>query len=162
MAEEFGEDNHEDLDRPPAFFPYEGEEMVSDDPIEVTVDGVYRVEKQGSVHRIVMLADDSGRRLPITIGGYEATAICWPLDGQTPDRPMTHDLIKLIIERMGGIIRRVVIDDIWTSTFYSKIYIEQDGEMLEIDSRPSDAIALALRFNVPIFVTPVVFEQAEN
>lgn len=81
------------------------------------------------------------------------------LEGDVPDRPMTHDLLKNVIERMGGSVERIIVDDLWQSTFYAKITIVRNGESLEIDSRPSDAIALALRVHAPIYVAEPVFES---
>ncbi|MCE9557453.1 MAG: bifunctional nuclease family protein [Armatimonadetes bacterium] len=162
MADERDDDQPEELDKPPSFFPYGEEELepIEDEPIEVTVEGVYLAESQGNVQRFVMLADDSGRRFHIVIGLFEASAISYSLDGQQPDRPMTHDLLKIVIERLGGSLVRVLIDDIWTSTYYAKLYLLIDNEEVEIDSRPSDAIALALRFNVPVYVSPQIFDHA--
>jgi len=76
-----------------------------------------------------------------------------------PDRPMTHDLLKNVIERLGGTVERIIVDDLWQSTFYAKIIIVRNGVSLDIDSRPSDAIALALRTRSPIYVAEPVFES---
>ena len=158
------DDDQEGLDMPPAFFPYEpGEEpaVPSDDlgePVEVSVEGVFLVERNGSVQRFVLLSDGD-RKVSITIGQFEAASISLPLEGTQPDRPNTHDLMKVLLERLDGSLLRVVIDDIWNGTYYAKIYVETNGEELEIDSRPSDAIALALRWNAPIYIVDGILER---
>ena len=158
------DDDQEGLDTPPAFFPYEeGEEPIirSDDlgePIEVTVEGVFIVERNGSVQRFVLLSDGD-RKVSITIGAFEAASISLPLEGSQPDRPNTHDLMKVLLERLDGNLHRIIIDDIWNGTYYAKIYVEANGEELEIDSRPSDAIALALRWNAPIFICEGILDR---
>ena len=91
--------------------------------------------------------------MPIHIGPFEAQAISYPLESSQPDRPLTHDLLKNILDRVELAIDRVVIDDLWSTTFYAKLYIRFSDEELEIDSRPSDAIALAVRAQAPIYVT---------
>ena len=110
---------------------------------------------------VVLLRDGRGRRLPITIGPFETMAIHNAIQQTAPERPLTHDLLRNSIERLGGTIERVLIDDLWQGTYYAKIQIVQhDLPMLEIDSRPSDAIALALRVHAPIFVAEHVLEEA--
>lgn len=130
------------------------------DEKEVRVVGVYEHQETGMPPQyFVLLQDNRGRRVPIWIGKYEALSISMALEGDVPDRPMTHDLMKNIIERMGGSVERIIVDDLWQSTFYAKITIARNGESLEIDSRPSDAIALALRVHAPIYVAEPVFES---
>ncbi len=98
--------------------------------------------------------------LPIWIGEPEAQAIASVLLNVTPPRPMTHDLMKNIIVAMGGEVKRVIITDLKDNTFYAVIEIAvEDGDVLVIDSRPSDALALALRFEVPIFAEEKVLEK---
>jgi bifunctional DNase/RNase len=75
---------------------------------------------------------------------------------------MSHDLMKMLIERMDGDLDRVVIDDLWNGTYYAKLYIKHRGEELEIDSRPSDAIALAVRFNCPVFVLDSILDVVSD
>lgn len=100
--------------------------------------------------------------LPIWIGVFEAAAIAMELQGTKPPRPMTHDLLKTSIENLGGAIKRVVINDIKEGTFFALIEIDSPGgKMISLDARPSDAIALAVRCDVPIFVTEVVMMQAK-
>jgi bifunctional DNase/RNase len=130
------------------------------DEKEVRVVGVYEHQESGIPPQFfVLLQDNRGRRVPIWIGKYEALSISMALEGDVPDRPMTHDLLKNVIERMGGTVERIIVDDLWQSTFYAKITIVRNGESIEIDSRPSDAIALALRTRSPIYVAEPVFES---
>ena len=107
----------------------------------------------------VLLRDNKGRRAPIWVGQFEAWAISFALEGDAPERPLTHDLFKIMLDRLGASIERVIIDDLWNETFYAKIgVIRPDGETLEIDARPSDAIALALRTRAPIYMAEPVLE----
>ncbi len=130
------------------------------DEKEVRVVGVYEHQEAGIPPQFfVLLQDNRGRSVPIWIGKYEALSISMALEGDVPDRPMTHDLLKNTIERLGGTVERIIVDDLWQSTFYAKITIVRNGESIEIDSRPSDAIALALRARAPIYVAEPVFES---
>ncbi len=157
----------EDFDRPPPFFPYDESTPVPEGPVDygepvlVQVSGVYAAQSGDQVQRFVLLTDDE-RRLPIVIGPFEATAISLALEGTQPDRPLTHDLVKSMLERLECSIDRVVIDDLWGSTYYAKVYLRQGDEELEIDSRPSDAIALAVRFDANIYVADGIMEQGNN
>lgn len=99
--------------------------------------------------------------LPIWIGIFEAASIAMELQGVKPPRPMTHDLIKDILDKYGAKILRVVINDIQNGTFFSLIETEKEGKKINLDARPSDAIALAVRAKVPIFVSEVVMMQAK-
>ncbi|MCX7992914.1 MAG: bifunctional nuclease family protein [Fimbriimonadales bacterium] len=127
--------------------------------LEVRVSGVYeRIEHGQPRALLVQLRDNYGRSVPIVIGPFEAHAIITALNDDTPPRPMTHDLIRNILTRLGASIDRVLIDDLWQGTFYAKIYLLHGDEEIEIDSRPSDAIALALRFRAPIYMAESVLE----
>lgn len=109
---------------------------------------------------IVELREVDGERIfPIVIGLHEASAIERRVMGQTPQRPQTHDLLANIIEEMGGKIERVVITDLKDRVFYARLQIRRDGTILDIDSRPSDAIALGVANNVPIYVEEHVLEE---
>jgi hypothetical protein len=111
---------------------------------------------------IVILKDVQGNRaLPIWIGNFEANAIALEMERVTPPRPMTHDLIKNILEGMQATVRRIVVNDLKESTFYAQIVLLVGGEEVLIDSRPSDAIALALRVKAPIFVAEKVIDEAK-
>jgi bifunctional DNase/RNase len=105
---------------------------------------------------------DGTRRLPIIIGPFEAQAIQLVLESARPERPMTHDLVKKILDRLDIPLDRVVIDDFWNTTYYAKVYLKRDKpeEEIEIDARPSDAIALAVRFDAPIFVAESILDAA--
>ena len=112
-------------------------------------------------HRVVILKEVNGERhLPIWIGAYEAEAIAMELQGVTAARPLPYDLMKAMIGDMGGAIDRIVVSDLSQDVFYARIVIQQDGRSVEIDSRPSDAIALAVRARVPILVDDGVMERA--
>ena len=113
-----------------------------------------------SDHQIIVLKEKGGQRsFPIVIGLHEAWAIDRAVkDIQTP-RPLTHDLLSNVIIQLSGGIERVEISDLKNNTFYAKIIISQNGSALEIDSRPSDAIALAMQGNTPIYVAKTVLEE---
>lgn len=131
------------------------------DEKEVKVMGVYEHLEQGmEPAAFVLLRDNRGRQVLIWIGRYEAYAISLALEGTTPDRPMSHDLMKNIMDRLGGKMERVVIDDLWHETYYAKIAVTTSGRAVDVDSRPSDAIALALRAKAPIYVAESVLQQA--
>jgi len=127
---------------------------------EVKIMGVYAHQNQGTIdNHFVLLRDNRGRRVPIFVGQFEAWAISLALEGDAPDRPFTHDLIRLLLERLDATIERVVIDDLWNETFYAKIgLVKAGGETMDIDARPSDAIALALRVRAPIYMAETVLE----
>jgi bifunctional DNase/RNase len=127
--------------------------------IEVKVDSI-QVSLM-SEHRVVILKDtDSERYLPIWIGPYEADAIAIRLRNIQVARPLTHDLLNNIINEMGGEVSHIVVNDLRNDTFYAHISMNVNGHQLEIDSRPSDAIALAVRADVPIFVDEQVMAKA--
>ncbi len=127
--------------------------------IEVTVDSI-RVSLI-SQHRVVVLKEvGSERYLPIWIGPCEADAITIGLQGMDIPRPLTHDLLKRIVDELGGEISHILVSDLRDETFYARIILDINGRHAEIDSRPSDAIALAVRAQVPIYVTEHVMERA--
>jgi|YNPNPStandDraft_1061719.scaffolds.fasta_scaffold14770_1 bifunctional DNase/RNase len=114
-----------------------------------------------SRYRVVLLKELQGERyLPIWIGQYESEAIAMRLQGTSVPRPLTHDLLLNVIIELGGMVQHILINDLSDSTFYARIAIERDGELQLIDSRPSDAIALAVRASVPIYVEESVLEKA--
>ena len=112
----------------------------------------------------VLLRDNRGRNLRIFVVRDVAYAISLAVSDESPDRPYTHDLMRVMLERLGAKVDRVIIDDLWQDTFYAKVYLLRTGstDVLEIDSRPSDAIALALRFKAPIYVAEAVLEAAQG
>lgn len=110
----------------------------------------------------VLLRDNRGREFRIFVLKDVAYAISMALEEEEPARPFTHDLIKLILERVGAKVDRVIIDDLWQDTFYAKVCVAHNGEIHDIDARPSDALALALRFRAPIYVAEDVLERAQT
>jgi bifunctional DNase/RNase len=112
---------------------------------------------------IVVLKDDDEKFfLPIWVGIFEANAIALQLENITTPRPMTHDLLRNMINELEGEVTRVVINDLRDSTFFAQIRILVGGKTLEVDARPSDAIALALRTEAPIYVAQSVLDQAQT
>jgi bifunctional DNase/RNase len=109
---------------------------------------------------VVLLREEGGDRvLPILIGPAEAGAIAMELQGIRPHRPMTHDLIKRLILGLGGELRRVVIADLREDTYYAELEVHRDGEVVRVDARPSDSIAIALRLQAPIFLAETLLDQ---
>lgn len=109
---------------------------------------------------VVELREVNGERVfPIVIGLHEAAAIERRLMGQQPPRPQTHELLASVIEEMGGKVERVVINDLRDHTFYARLYVRQGNQLLDIDSRPSDAIALGVATEVPIYVEEHVLDE---
>lgn len=114
-----------------------------------------------SAHRIVVLQQlGEERYLPIWIGACEAEAISMDLQGIEPPRPLTHDLIVNILGRLRARLDYILVHTLANDTFYGSLFVEVDGELIEVDSRPSDAIAIAVRFGVPIYVDESVMEKA--
>jgi bifunctional DNase/RNase len=111
---------------------------------------------------IVILKDvDSQLFLPIWIGVFEANAIALRIEGLEPPRPMTHDLLRATLEQLGARVEKVVISDLQDSTFFARIHLLREQGEIALDARPSDAIALALRTDAPIFVLRSVMEKAK-
>lgn len=114
-----------------------------------------------SHHRVVVLKEEETERyLPIWIGPFEADAITIELQGVQVARPLTHDLLKRVIDEMGGVVSHILVNDLRDDTFYARIIMDVNGRHAEVDCRPSDAIALAVRAKVPIFVAESVMDQA--
>jgi uncharacterized protein len=127
--------------------------------IEMELTGV-RVELPTN-QPIVLLRERSGERyLPIWIGAAEAAAIALSLQGVVTPRPMTHDLLKTILEDLSVEVQRIIVTELRDSTFYASIQMQKGTDALEVSSRPSDAIALAVRMSVPIFANEDVLEEA--
>jgi bifunctional DNase/RNase len=111
---------------------------------------------------IVILKDVSGNTiLPIWVGVYEANAIALEIEKVSTPRPMTHDLIKTLLLGLDTAVRKVVVSELKEDTFYAIIWLEKDGELITIDSRPSDALALALRTDCPIYVEESVLKSSK-
>lgn len=112
---------------------------------------------------VVILQEEEGERtLPIWIGASEANAIALELQGVRPERPLTHDLMKLLVAGLGGELRRVVIATLRENTYLAQLLIYRGGEVFEVDARPSDSIALALRMNSPIFLNEELLERGNG
>ena len=127
--------------------------------VEMSVESV-RISVENS-QRVVILKDREGDRyLFIWIANPEAYSIAMELQGSTPPRPLTHDLLKMVIMELGAKVERIVISDLIDDIYYARILMDVDGRHVEIDSRSSDAIALAVRMKAPIFVTDKVMEAA--
>lgn len=114
----------------------------------------------GGAFALILRELNGNRRLPIIIGAHEAQAIAIELENLKPPRPLTHDLIKSIIEALGATISEIVITELKEGTFYSKIYLETITGTIEVDSRPSDAIAIAVRMGAPIYVDSSIMSEA--
>ena len=127
--------------------------------VEMKVHGLF-LDSETNQSIVVLKEEATGKTLPIWVGLFEANAITMGIEHTWTPRPMTHDLIKNIIEGMNANVRRITVNDLRANTFYAIIYLEIDGKVVEIDSRPSDAIAVALRFKAPIFVAEKVLESA--
>ena len=113
---------------------------------------------QGGNFLVLLMDDEEKKVLPISIGPLEAQAIALVLQGEEPPRPLTHDLLKSVCEKLGGVMEKVVITDIRENTFYAEIYLQHNNETIVVDSRPSDAIALALRFQAPVYMITKLIE----
>ena len=112
---------------------------------------------------IVILKDvQSDHVLPIWVGIYEANAIALEIEKVSTPRPMTHDLIKTLLLGMDAGIRKVVVNELKEDTFFALIWVERNGELISVDSRPSDALALALRLDCPIYVDDSVLKSAKS
>lgn len=111
--------------------------------------------------RVVILKEkDTNRYLPIWIGASEADAIAVKLQGVSTPRPLTHDLLQSVVDALGARVKSIVVNDLKNDTFFAKITLAVDGSQMEIDSRPSDAIALAVRVQVPIYADESVLDRA--
>jgi bifunctional DNase/RNase len=112
---------------------------------------------------IIILRDQEGQRiLPIWVGVFEANAIALQIENVQTPRPMTHDLLKNIIDDLSAQVERIVVTELKENTFYALIHLRKNGHSIEVDARPSDAIALALRTRSPIFVEEAVIQNARS
>ncbi len=128
-------------------------------PQEVSVVGLF-VERETGTPTIVLEGKRDQRRFAMVIGHAEATGIAVPLSNVTPPRPLTHDLFLTLFGRLNVAVSRVVITDLRDNTFYAVVYLTAGGSTLELDARPSDAIALAIRAKAPVFAEDRVFEKS--
>jgi bifunctional DNase/RNase len=126
---------------------------------EMVVESV-RVHMLSSQHVVILRDTGHDRYLPIWIGPWEANAIAMRLQGVTPERPMTHDLFSQALSELGVTLKRIIVSDLAEDTFRARLLLQVDGRELDLDARPSDAIALAVRSGVPIFATDSVLDRA--
>jgi bifunctional DNase/RNase len=139
--------------------------MASEEPrarnglVEMVVESV-RVHMLSSRHVVILKETENDRYLPIWIGPWEASAIAMKLQGLTADRPLTHDLFATALESLGVRVDRVVISTLAEETYHARLHLERDGATFEVDSRPSDALALAVRTGGRIFASEAVLEAA--
>jgi uncharacterized protein len=126
--------------------------------IQVEIMGLAASPASGGAYALILKEVSGTRRLPIIIGAFEAQAIALEMEGIKPPRPLTHDLIKNIIDALGVSLHNVFISELRDGTFFARLSLNSMNT--EIDSRPSDAIALAVRYGVPIFVSEIVMDEA--
>jgi uncharacterized protein len=128
--------------------------------VQCEILGLSSSPSTGGAYAILLKEVSGNRRLPIIIGAFEAQAIALEIEGIKPPRPLTHDLLKQMIDNLGAAVMEVIIDELRENTFYAKIILEASGLSNEVDARPSDAIALAVRTQSPIYVSETVMETA--
>jgi bifunctional DNase/RNase len=126
--------------------------------VQVEILGISTSPSSNGAYALILQESDGQRRLPIVIGAFEAQAIALEMEGIRPPRPMTHDLMKISLETLGASLVEVIINDLNDGTFYAQLIL--DSTAVEIDARPSDAIALAVRFQAPIYVSEEVINEA--
>ena len=129
--------------------------------IEMTIKGLM-VDPITNMPIVILRDEDGDRVLPIWVGIFEANAIALQIENVTTPRPMTHDLLRNVIADLDGSVEKIVVSDLKESTFYALIYVRIRGELVAVDARPSDAIALALRVSAPIYVEDEVVKNARN
>jgi uncharacterized protein len=127
--------------------------------VEMVIESV-RVHMLSNRHVVILKDPEGDRYLPIWIGAWEASAIAMRLQGLSAERPLTHDLFAAALDRLGVRVERVVINELTDETYHARIHLERDGVQVEVDARPSDALALAVRAEVPIFAADEVLAQA--
>jgi len=129
--------------------------------IEMSIKGLM-VDPISNMPIVILRDKEGGRTLPIWVGMFEANAIALQIENIATPRPMTHDLLRNVIHDLKASVEKIVVCDLQDGTFYALIYLRVNGESLAIDSRPSDAIALALRTRAPIFVEETVIDSAKT
>jgi uncharacterized protein len=130
------------------------------DFIQVDIIGLSTSPSSGGAYALVLGEMDGSRRLPIIIGAFEAQAIALELEKIQPPRPMTHDLLRDTLDAIGADVTDIVVDELRDGTFFAKIRYSHNGDEGQLDARPSDAVALAVRMDAPIYVAPAVLEEA--
>ena len=127
--------------------------------LEMTIDSI-RVSPMNYQRVVILKEKDSDRYLPIWIGPAEADAIAVKLQDLSVPRPLTHDLLRTVIDTLGASVKHILVSDLQNDTFFAKISLQSNGTSQEIDCRPSDAVALAVRAQVPIYVEESVLDKA--
>jgi bifunctional DNase/RNase len=130
------------------------------DKVQCEILGLSTNPSTGGAYAIILKEIEGVRRLPIIIGAFEAQAIALEIEGIKPPRPLTHDLLKTMVDNLGANVVEIIVSELRENTFYAKIILEASGLTNEIDARPSDAIALAVRSYAPIFVSENVMNTA--
>lgn len=128
--------------------------------VEMDILGLSTSPGSGGAYALILTEKEGSKRLPIIIGAFEAQAIALEMEQIKPPRPMTHDLLKNIILGHESSVREVVISELHEGTFFAQIHIQSQGNSIELDARPSDAIALAIRFQAPVYVAEEVLHEA--
>lgn len=128
--------------------------------IELDIVALSHSVTQSHNYAVVLGEQEGSRRLPIVIGGFEAQAIAVAMERMTPNRPLTHDLFKNTLETFNIELKEVVINNLLDGIFYARLICLKEGELIEIDSRTSDALALAVRFDCPIFTYEFILDAA--
>jgi len=128
--------------------------------LQVDILGLSTSPHTNGAYALILYELEGKRKLPIIIGGFEAQAIALKLENIKPPRPFTHDLFKNIADAFHLQVNEIIIDELHNETFYAKVVCEVNGEVHEIDARPSDAIAIAVRFNAPLYVTEEIMNEA--
>ena len=132
------------------------------DKVMVDILGLSPSPSSPGAYALILKETEGERRLPIIIGQFEAQAIALELEGIKPPRPLTHDLVKNVLDSLGTTLSDVIINELREGTFYARLNVEGNSSSHEIDARPSDAIAVAIRFGVPIYVSETVMEEASG
>lgn len=122
--------------------------------------GLSTSPSSGGAYALILTEKEGGRRLPIIIGTFEAQAIALELENIKPPRPMTHDLLKNTLLSFDSRVDHIVVNSLSEGTFFAKIFFKRDGQLIEMDARPSDAIALSIRFKATIYVHSSVLDEA--
>jgi bifunctional DNase/RNase len=128
--------------------------------IELDIVALSHSVTQSHNYAVVLGEQKGSRRLPIVIGGFEAQAIAVAMERMTPNRPLTHDLFKNALETFNIDLKEVVINNLLDGIFYARLICLKDGKLVEIDSRTSDALAMAVRFNCPIYTYEIILDAA--
>jgi bifunctional DNase/RNase len=130
------------------------------DKVKMEILGLSSSQSQSGSFALVLGEQEGNRRLPIIIGMFEAQAIAIEIEKITPNRPMTHDLFRSFAFNFDYTVKEIVISDLKEGVFFARIVCEQNGKIIEVDSRPSDAIAIGLRFNVDIYAREFILQEA--